>query len=407
MTGKISGCIFALAIVSSYAQTPDAFNEHAQVAKNKKIDTCKTEDKCAPQKCTPCNPCTPPVCPPPCDPCAAWKAQLIDKEGTYEMGVDILIMSSSLTHVFSDETIANQIAPAPPLQIVVNDRSVGAIKPEYNVGFGVDLRYRAPTKNDVGIYYKYLRNNGKRSYQDHTIRVVDVGTNTTSDETQDDKGSLHSHMNILDFMFGRTYVLSEQSVIRVTGGLSYNDFSMTIHFQDNDLAISSSGTSIETLIHSTQKNDFWSLGPKLGMDLEYYFLPRCWRHDYNMYLNSEFGIGYAKDWSKGESQSIALNSATPANNSDTSTRWHNDPRFKFYPNINLDMGMKYAYHTCRDWAFSVNGGYRIFAYWNLPEINRRRVYVGGEDTVGIQGVGNLHDTVLIYAGPYASFSVTY
>ena len=135
---------------------------------------------------------------------------LMDKEGWIELGADLLIMTSSLTTTFSNETII--LSPIPPNVVFPAKQKTESINPDYNLGVEVDLRYRAPTNNDVGIYYHYIRSNGDG--QDKREQTDPVSLPGILNTVQyDNKGHVHSHMHIVDFLFGRTFPISSQSTL--------------------------------------------------------------------------------------------------------------------------------------------------------------------------------------------------
>lgn len=333
--------------------------------------------------------------------CGEWRTQLFEKEGScVEGGVELLIMTSTLSPTYTDEFFTLVSQPG----FFISDRITDSIVPDYNLGFAIDLRYRPQTDNDVGLYYKYIRNNG-----DDTLKrdVTSFFATFSQQNEQDDKGSLHSHLHIIDFMFGRTYPISDQSVLRVAGGLSYNDLSVSFFYKDDDTLtnrdlLGNITFSTRTIASNHQHNSIWMLGPKLGIDFEYYFLPRCWRHDFNMYLNAEFGLLYGKEWSRGRSISTSI--FTTGSNS-FEQYWRNKPKFEFFPNINLDMGMAYNYHTTSGVIVKFAAGYRVISYWELDELSRSRFFVGGDDNVFF--FGTFTEDHFAYTGPYVRFSVAY
>ncbi len=335
---------------------------------------------------------------PACNP--DWHVQLLDKEGYFELGAELLYMTSSLSPTYTQTTLSS----SPVVNFSVQTVDTGRVHPDYNIGFGVDLRFRPPTDNDVGFYYKYLKNTGDGKLVESDVVIQNRGAgNVFVTIDQDDKGSDEHHMHLADFLFGRTYPLSEQSVIRVAGGLSFYNMDYKVNYQDVDgfSEDATPQTTLQTII-AEQNNRAWGLGPKLGIDLEYYFLPRCWQHDFNMFLNLEFALFFSKEWSHGVQQ-FELEATTAGVFFETGniTNWKNQPGFEMTPNINLDMGLRYDFHSLRAYELGLVLGYRVLGFWFTEELFRLRSFQGGEDT------NVLPDSNLIYAGPYGRLSLAF
>jgi hypothetical protein len=327
---------------------------------------------------------------------------------TVDGGVEWLYMTSTLTTTFSDEYfLLSQIAP--PNNFSLNDRIIKSFNPDYNSGFATHLKFRIPTNNDLGLYYKYIRNNGDGSLNRDETGVRAAGA--TEQNIQHDKGSFHSHLHVIDFMFGQTFDLAPSLTLRLAGGLCYNDWHLGIRFDDNDQIIRRDNTGAITydvinVLKAESKNTIWGLGPKLEADFEYYFLPKTWNHDLNLFFEAQFALLYSKEWSNGRYSTLNITQTPPPppTTSASEVRWHNLPKFELIPNINLDMGINYNCYTSNGIIVKFAAGYRILAYWELDEFLRRSSYQGGDSifpyTSGIE-------RVFSYSGPYINFSLAY
>lgn len=338
-----------------------------------------------------------------------WSQVLRDKEGWIEGGADFLLMTSSLTTTFSDQFFST--TPVPPDTFSTTDRETKSINPDYNAGFAVDLRYRAPTGNDIGIYYHYIHNNGDGHFnKSETNPFASVGFSQSL--AANDSGNMHVHLHIADFLFGRTYVLSPRSTLHFSGGLSYNNFHHRIVFKNflsdirrNDVTGQVTQTSISNT-NNEQKNHIWGLGPKLGLDFEYWFFPTSWSSDLNLFAFSQFSLLYGKEWSNGSNfLSNFFETPTTQSSSQNTVTWRNTPTHEFYPNINLDVGLRYRYHFANQVKFVCAFGYKLFAYWNMEELARSRTFAGGQD-IGFLFSSQVDD-LLTFTGPYIRFSLAY
>lgn len=339
-------------------------------------------------------------------PAKDWHEVLMEKEGCcVEGGVELLIMTSTITPTFSDESFIISQIPFPNT-FTISDRSTKSISPDYNVGFALDVRYRTPQDQDIGLYYKYIRNNGDGSVKkDVTAPITTPGG--TQRNQQNDSGSMHSHMHVIDLLYGRTLPLSPQSTLRLAAGLSYHNFDLSLHYNDDDrfttVVNGATTADTETIVNAHQRGSFWGLGPKFEADFQYYFLPTSWNHDFNLYLIAQFALLYTKEWSSGNYSTDFTNFVT-ATSSKSRVSWENHPKFEFVPNINLDMGMKYDYHCSNGVAVELAAGYRVMAYWELEELSRSRFFQGGDDFFFFnQGL----EDHFSYSGPYVRFAVFY
>lgn len=340
-------------------------------------------------------------------PAKDWHQVLMEKEGCcVEGGVELLIMTSTLTTTFSDESFIISQIPFPNT-FTITDRSTKSISPDYNVGFALDVRYRTPQDQDIGLYYKYIRNNGDGSVKKDKTAPITTGTQRNR---QDDQGSMHSHMHIIDLLYGRTLPLSPQSTLRLAGGLSYHNFDLSLFFDDDDRFTTTNNLGVitgdtQTIVNAHQRGSFWGLGPKFEADFQYYFLPTSWNHDFNLYFIAQFALLCTKEWSSGKLSTEFTNFLTPATSTSRVT-WTNHPKFEFIPNINLDMGMKYDYHCSNGVAVELAAGYRVLAYWELDELSRFRTFAGGDDFFFFF-FGSSQDDNFSYSGPYVRFAVFY
>lgn len=344
-----------------------------------------------------------------------WQQLLMQKEGWIEGGVEILVMTSTIRSVYSDEqSIVNAILPPPPApQIFLTKRTESSMTPDYNVGFAADLRYRAPGDNDVGAYYKYIRNNGGGSFDSDYTSLTNAPAGGTVHDQQDDSGSFHIHSHIVDVLFGRTYPLTGHFLIRLAGGMNYTDFHFhsIVHDRD-DVQLFNPDGSLFLLtrfdVFANQKARFWGIGPKLGLDFEYYFLKNTWSSSLNFYLKSEFALLYCKEWTKGRlyASTFQINSLGQQTFAVQDEDWNNTPKYELIPNINLDVGLKYQYQTSGNILLNFAIGYQVLSYWNLEELNRSRFFSGGEDTF-LFLLGTALDDHFMYSGAYARFSIAY
>lgn len=334
-----------------------------------------------------------------------WRQVLMDKEGWIEGGAEFLYMSSTLTPTFAGEQdLINALIPV-NAAIPVQSRRSESIDPEYNAGFNLFLRYRPPTNNDLGLYYSYLHNDGDGNLNRDVIDSTSI-PNEQQRNFQDDKGHMHIHLHVLDFLFGRTLPINSQMALRLGGGLSYNDFHASLNFRNNDLIQTLSGGVVtefnQIFLSSQQKEHLWGLGPKGTIDFDFSLLPIQWSHDLNFYLLAQFALLYSKNWSQGI---LTTASSSKLGAEGNAIRWENHPKYGFIPNISLDVGVTYRLHTTNQVKYNFAVGYRILTYWELDTFDRSRLFSGGPDQLNSNA--HLFDDDFSFAGPYFRFSIAY
>lgn len=324
---------------------------------------------------------------------------LLKKEGWIEGGAELLFITSTLTPTVSGPSA---ITSNPGLS-QFNSKLV-SLDPEYNLSFKVDLRFRPSNDNDVSMNYYYLHNDADNNV--NTTDVNPVGAAGTNTQTFDDKGSMHIHMHLADLMFGRSLTITPQVILRLSAGLSFFDAFAHFNFKNDDTNVTVNAGGVTTdvnnfQLHNKMKNRVWGLSPKLGLDFEYYFLPTRWSSDLNFFLNTQFALYYGKEWTRGR---IRIFTQTLAATTLVDRRYELDPKHEFYPNINLDAGIKYRYTFSNDVKVALGVGYKVFAFWLLEELQRIRTFPGTEDfiTNGLTEVD-----IVAFTGPYVRFSIAY
>ncbi len=342
---------------------------------------------------------------PPCNP--DFRLQLVDKEGSFEFDAELLILTSSLSPIY-ETTFVGSFPPPYPSVTSLSKSDTARIHPEYDLGFALDLRYRTKTNSDVGLYYTYLHTNGQGTFKDDFTGVGDQAGTVTNHLIFDDSARNHNHMHIGDGLFGKTYPLSKQSVLRVAGGLSFYKLHYTVHYDSFRFSETTQGLNsnvTETRDSREQNYESWGVGPKLGIDLEYYLLPRCWKHDLNLSLDTQFSIYYTKEWSHG-TRSVLDTNITPPNPPNVKggdIKWKNEPGLEMTPSLHLDVGLRYGYHTAKGYNFNFGAGYLVFVFWYTEELFRDRSFQGEKSDF----FTFTPDSDLIYSGPYARVSLAY
>jgi len=64
------------------------------------------------------------------------------------------------------------------------------------------------------------------------------------------------------------------------------------------------------------------------------------------------------------------------------------------------MGIKYNYHCSNGVTAQLAAGYRVLAFWNLEELDRALLYIGGEDFTD-------SNKDFAYSGPYVRIAIVY
>lgn len=358
-----------------------------------------------------------------------WQQCLIDKEGWIEGGAEWLYLSSSLSPVYSQERLilANSVVPQPQQEILIGTVREQRINPEYNSGFTLFFRYRGVSDNDLTLHYHYLRNNGSGSLKRtdaFTIPpiVIDPEFPPIPGQTvaiqQDDKGHLHSHMNIFDLLVGRGLPLSYQMLLRLSGGLTVHDFHLFYQISDMDV-VSRTGVDLDqTQTVDTffkEKLHFWGLGPKGQLTFEYLMLPSHWNHSLNINLNVQYALLFAKRWSSGLIK--ILDVSEDALQPDANTLRLQDNRYYLQPdhhlihNLNLDFGMNYRWESSySDLIFNLAAGYRVYSFWNMYNLFATRTLLTEllrDNDVPPAAGAFFNDEAMIYGGPYIRFSIAY
>lgn len=357
-----------------------------------------------------------------------WKTTLFDKQGWIEGGVKAIWTSSNMTPLYTTEIIqlgsnSNTITNVETYKSIAR-----APHPDYNLGMGAFFRYRAPTLIDFTGRYTYLRNNGNgKLKRTDTFQSVIDGDAADNTYIQDDKGHFHSHMHIADVFFGRLFPLVPQVTCHLSGGLTFNDFYLYYQQSDYDFIDSgverNQGTNVQESIESEtfykEHHRFWGLGPKGELAFQFYFFPTRWNHSLMGVFNAEFALLYAKDWSKGKFNlwSTSTNIANQNTVDYDYVNWDRGAQFRLVPNINLDLGLKYQWESPSHGVIvSLEAGYRVWAYWQLEGLYDGRdqfllSILAARSTrdvfFGLTQTNDESTDRLIYAGPYAGFSIAY
>lgn len=352
-----------------------------------------------------------------------WQQSMINKEGWIELGAEWLYLSSNLTPTFVVESINFSIMNATNANLIATNPVVQSINPEYNSGFSAFFRYRGVSDNDLTFNYSYLRNNGKGTLKDEAT-FTDQGTPEFPNLTKtdhDDKGHLHSHMHLFDLLAGRALPLNHQMLLRLSGGLTFNDFYMTYQQSDIDGSVffvpeTPPNPAFEQRntfhLYYKERHRFWGLGPKGQIDFEYLMLPRSWSHNLNFAFCSQFAVLYTRDWSSGKifESNLSEDINNPQFNIFLSNDrdWKKSAKFHFLPNINMDFGLKYRWESSlQDIIFNLAFGYRVYAFWQLEHLFAGKYQTNSSFNFNVPEINLDRDDHLIYGGPYIRFSLAY
>lgn len=344
-----------------------------------------------------------------------WREQVLDQEGNIEFGGEWLYLSSSLTPTITKEQIRVGSFNTDRLRLHFEKHVRKSINPEYNSGFTAFIRLRPCTNNDMTFKYHYLHNNGdgRLNRNDRYQGIDDEGDTIIQTTRQDDKGHIHHHMHIGDFMVGRGLPLARQMLLRLAGGLTYNDFHMTFERSDNDanrIQNLTQDRDEETVTQEfyREKRRFWGLGPKGEIDFEFAMLPLEWEHSLNFIFWGQVALLYSKEWAHGHFSNNELGFEEGDFNyliqQDYPWRWGST--FHLIPNINLDFGLIYRIETSTGYALTIGGGYRVYTYWNLKEMFAPLTEFSAEDGQITEDYNRNNDK-LIYAGPYVKVSFAF
>lgn len=344
-----------------------------------------------------------------------WREQAIDQEKNVEFGAEWLYLTSNLSPIISKEQIRVGAFTTDNTLIRLEDHERKSIDPHYNSGFTAFLRLRPTTKNDMTLKYHYLLNNGDGhlNRNDSYQGISDQGDNIIETTRQQDKGHLHSHMHIGDFMVGRLLPLVKHMSLRLGGGLTFNDFHMTFERTDNDaIRLQNLDANIDDETVSQEfyreKRRFWGVGPKGEFDFLFAMLPQEWEHSLNFVFWGQFSLLYTKEWAHGR----YFDSETTFEDGDFNSYqlrdfpWKWGSNYHLTPNINLDIGLHYHLETSSGYCLSIGGGYRLYTYWNLEEIFHPLTEFSTDDRRAVDDYNRNHDK-LIYAGPYVKLSFSF
>lgn len=347
-----------------------------------------------------------------------WQQCMIDKEGWVEMGAEWFYLTSSLSPLYTVESLPSQRTNTGNTDVDIVDRRIARIKPDYNSGFSVFMRYRNCSDNDLLFKYSYLRNNGIGSFvRDDTAQVTaffnDGNQAVSQDISNNDKGHLHSHLHIFDFLAGRALPINHQMLARLSAGLTVHDFYLFYQTTDYDMESQASANGSTREVENRfykEKYRFWGLGPKAELALEYLMLPSSWNHSLNMNFTFQYGLLYSKHWAQGKQRSYEFDQdlQDPTNNRTRieDNRFYYSPDHHLLQNVNCDFGMQYRWESSyANLIFNLAAGYRVHAYWNLYSLFSSAGTFGDDD--GAIFFALIRDQTMIYAGPYIRFSLAY
>lgn len=337
-----------------------------------------------------------------------FKQLMLDKEGWIEGGVELLVMTSTIRSFYGSGGVITQGSP-PPNSVAVSKGGINSLNPGYDIGFAADLRYRSPSDNHIGGYYRYINNSG----QDSAVTLGSGSSTTIANATAtfdtNDNASFNLHSHIVDLLYGRALPLAPGFFLKLEAGVAYNDFHFGFHIDDMqtvtnvDNATGNVVTRQLNIVKGNQKERFWGVGPKLKIGFEWFFLPLSWKHDLNVSLDTEFAFFYSKEWSKGKLFSVSEDLNT---RNEVLVNWEAKPKYETIPNINLDLGLEYRYHLANGVSLGFAVGYQVLAYWQLDELNRHPFFAG-QDDLAFFLVANALDDHFMYSGGYFRFSVAY
>ncbi|MEM7175385.1 MAG: Lpg1974 family pore-forming outer membrane protein [Chlamydiota bacterium] len=322
---------------------------------------------------------------------------------------EVLYLTSSLTNTFSDEIfLLNSLEHT----LKVFNQEARSVTPGYDFGYSLAFHYRAaPSRTDLELKYGYIHNSGT----DHFIRdVTDENHGIRQRNMQNDRGHLHAHLHIFDFLVGHNFPFYQYLLLKFFGGLTVNDFHYFFTFENQDQIIS---TSIETgenvgstmaHIFSKRKFRFCGWGPKVGIHFGYHFFPSYQRHEFSLYSSFQFSILFARKWGKGgySGQVVAPQSIMGPVIEVLPLSWRDELKARIVPHMHLDFSARYRYYFANAVSISLTAGFRALAYWDLDEVNRAINY-NLETLASIPPRAESDIDSMIFSGPYLSISVAF
>lgn len=352
-----------------------------------------------------------------CVPYCSYAGLLESKQSHIEIGVELLVFTSSISSIFSDAQVLLDETFGSPNSAQIFNNEVKSVDPEYNPGFSLYFKYHPSVRmNTVGIAYSYIHNNadGRLSQDNSTFIPV---TNVTQTTMQRDKGSQHTHLHIVDFFVEKSIPVTSYLLVNLHAGMAFHSFHYSFNLK-NDLNVtqtSNLGGAIVGIqdINATvnEKGNFWGVGPNMGLNFDFPFFSASSKHDLNFIGSTNFGLICVRDYlegSLGVSTRLLINGQDTGTNSENIT-WKNPTVTHFIPNLDLDFKLQYRWHDINqsnvDLILAL--GYRFISYWHTDQFGRNVCLFEGDSGVSLYSYRlyprDIED--FAYCGPYFRLGV--
>lgn len=299
----------------------------------------------------------------------SFRELLEKKENQAEVGVELLVFTSTISPVFSDAQVLLDETFGTNNSAQVYKNVVGTIDSEYNAGFSLYCKYHPSQKmSTIGLSYSYIHSDGDGHLNQNNSTYIPI-TNVSQNVLQKDKGSQHTHLHIVDFTIEKSLPITQYFLINLQAGMAFHSFHYSFGFH-NKLSVTQTSDFGGGIVgiqdvdaKVSDKENFYGVGPKVGVQFDFPLLSPSSSHDLNFVGLTSFGLICVRDSSHGKlsiDKQLVINGDDTGSNSSTIT-WKNPSTNHFIPNINLDFQLQYQWHNIRnsDTSLILALGYRF------------------------------------------------
>lgn len=319
---------------------------------------------------------------------------------------NVLYLHSSLTNTFSDQVfLLDNLNPS----IRIFDKRAKSVNPGYDFGYALHFLYQvSPSRHDLKLDYHYLLSKGSGVLnRDNQVTYKGI----TQRNRQNDRGALHSHTHIFDFLVAHRFPVLDYLLLEFFGGLTFTDFHYLFTFSNADTIWNVEGGETTQEIHlsldSVRKFRFLGIGPKFGVRFGYHFFPNTWPHAFFLYSSFRFSPLFAKKWGSGtyEGSFVFDDRGSVTTNSMFPLRWEDELKARFISHMEVDFSARYRYLFAKS-NISMAIGFKVFGYWGIEEVNRIITY-NLETVAPVLPRGESDVASMIFSGLYTSLTYAF
>ncbi len=258
-------------------------------------------------------------------------------------------------------TYGAEVAETQSTRAIANNGTITSYKhynqsfdwgPGFTVGIGYNIM---PVEWDVYFNFLYFSETSGTSVDGGDVLITRIspavpGNNTAFSYSENATGTFQTDMYTYELELGKSFFTSKNMSIRGHIGGMIADIKQTQTIQHNELKESIASDTVSAYLKNTISSKFFGLGPRMGLNLNYYFRPTWYlfSEPSGALLAGKFKLNMEQEYSSNGSKFI-----------DTSA-------FNQYiPQVDLNFGLGYGdfFHDERIYV-AARIGYQMSYYWN-------------------------------------------